>query len=89
MIRESGRSDTLDWESFNPALGVLRGTFELAGNYIVSVYRSDNGVYSGTETLIQTGEYSYDNVGVSFENGRKMSSWTAVIKGTVVKEGVE
>lgn len=67
---------TLKWESSNPALGTLRGTFEIVGDSIISTYRSDDGVYSGAETLIQIDEKTYYNVGVSFKNGAKMSSWS-------------
>lgn len=79
-ISESECASTLLWESFNPALGTLRGSFEIIGNSIVSHYTSQDGVYSGTETLVQRSLDEYYNVGVSFCNGKKMSSWTAMLK---------
>lgn len=78
-IFSTEQDTTLRWESYNPALGMLRGTFEMIGNWIISYYRSENGVYSGTETLLQKSASEYENAGVSFRNGMKMSSWTAVL----------
>ena len=80
QIHRSDEETTLEWESFNPALGTLRGTFEIIGDSIISFYTSEDGVYSGTETLTQQDEATYYNVGVSFHNGKKMSSWTALLK---------
>ena len=39
-IARTETPDTLCWESYNPALGTLRGTFEIVGPCIVSIYRS-------------------------------------------------
>ena len=82
IIRETGRAGTLAWESVNPALGTLRGTFEIVGECIVSSYVSDDGIFSGTETLRQLDESTYENVGVSFQGRKRMSAWTALIKAT-------
>lgn len=76
-IFPSSSNMTLRWESSNPKLGTLTGTFEIIGDSIISTYRSKDGVYSGTETLIQIDEKTYYNVGISFRNGERMSSWTA------------
>lgn len=76
-IQATDRPETLAWESRNPALGTLRGTFEFVDDAIISFYQSDDGVYSGTETLLLNADRSYFNAGASFRNGRKMSSWTA------------
>ena len=45
VIRETDRPFTLTWQSFNPVLGVLEGTFELAGESILSRYVSRDRVY--------------------------------------------
>ncbi len=71
---------TLRWESYNPALGMLRGTFELFGDAIMSHYTSTDGVYSGAETLLQKSAETYENTGVSFQNGRRLSAWTATLR---------
>ncbi len=71
---------TLSWTSFNPALGQLSGTFSIIGNSIISIYSSENGTYSGSETLMQIDPTTYHNVGVAFHNGVRMSAWTALLK---------
>ena len=63
----------------NPVLGVLEGTFELAGESILSRYVSRDRVYSGCEVLTLQADGSYHNAGVSMKNGRRMSAWTAVL----------
>lgn len=78
-ISSSEKRHTLNWKSYNPALGVLRGSFEVIGDCIISHYKSEDGMYSGTETLFYKDEKHYYNAGVSFCNGKKMSSWTAVL----------
>ena len=72
-------SGSLTWQSFNPVLGVLEGTFELAGESILSRYVSRDRVYSGCEVLTLQADGSYHNAGVSMKNGRRMSAWTAVL----------
>lgn len=79
-LQETGSPETIRWESHNPALGKLEGTFEVIGNKIISFYTSENGIYSGTETLIQLDEDTYENVGVSFQNGQRMSAWAVTLK---------
>jgi len=79
-IHATDDKTTLIWESFNPALGVLKGKFEVVGDSIVSIYTSDSGVFSGSETLIKVDDDTYDNVGVAFKNGEKISSWRALLK---------
>ena len=78
-ISSSEKRHTLNWKSYNPALGVLGGSFEVIGDCIISHYKSEDGMYSGTETLFYKDEKHYYNAGVSFCNGKKMSSWTAVL----------
>lgn len=77
---ERVNEQTLRWASYNPALGTLKGTFEVIGDAILSHYISTDGVYSGTETLLQKDERTYENVGVSFKNGERMSAWTATLR---------
>ena len=79
VIRETDRPFTLTWQSINPVLGVLEGTFELAGESILSRYVSRDRVYSGCEVLTLQADGSYHNAGVSMKNGRRMSAWTAVL----------
>ena len=79
VIRETDRPFTLTWQSFNPVLGVLEGTFELAGESILSRYVSRDRVCSGCEVLTLQADGSYHNSGVAMKNGRRMSAWTAVL----------
>ncbi len=78
-IRPTEKKLTLEWESFNPALGTLKGTFEFIGESIVSYYQSEDETYTGTEILTEKDEKTYYNTGVSFRNGKKMSAWTALL----------
>lgn len=80
MIHATDNKTTLTWKSYNPALGVLKGKFEIVGDSIVSIYTSDSGVFKGSEILIKVDDDTYDNVGVAFKNGEKMSSWRALLK---------
>ena len=79
-IRETDRPLTLAWQSVNPALGVLEGTFELAGASILSRHTSRDRLYSGCEVLILREDGHYDNAGVAMKGGRRMSAWTAVLR---------
>lgn len=78
-IKGTDKQNTLAWQSFNPALGTLQGTFEIVGDSIISFYQSEDGTYMGTETLMQLAERKYYNAGISFCRRQKMSSWTAII----------
>ena len=80
VIRETDRPFTLAWESCNPALGVLEGTCEFAGESILSRYVSPDRVYSGCEVLTLQGGGRYYNAGVSMKHGRRMSAWTAILR---------
>ena len=71
---------TLAWQSVNPALGVLEGTFEFAGESILSRYLSPDRMYSGCEVLTLQGDGSYYNAGAALKDGRRMSAWTAVLR---------
>lgn len=81
QIHGTDRPYTLAWRSFNPALGELEGTFELAGESILSRYVSRDRVYSGCEVLTLREDGSYYNAGISMKNGRRMSAWTARLTG--------
>ena len=82
-IAPSDSPDTLCWQSPNPAIGTLCGTFEIVGPCIVSACRSADGRYSAAETLRQVDADTYENVGVSFADGKRMSAWTARLTRTI------
>ena len=79
-ISQAEDPSTLRWTSHNPALGTLTGTFTCVSDCIISVYTSQDGAYSGAETLWLQEDGSYYNVGVSLCRGSRMSSWTAVLR---------
>ena len=68
-----------DLAVLQPGAGRAGGTFELAGESILSRYVSRDRVYSGCEVLTLQADGSYHNAGVSMKNGRRMSAWTAVL----------
>ena len=71
---------TYTWESYNPELGTLRGSFSVLSDYILSLYVSEDGTFSGTEALRQVAPYTYENAGACFCKGVRLSSWVAVIR---------
>ena len=79
-IAAGDRPDVLAWTSLNPALGVLRGAFEIAGAAIFSHYASENGAYSGQETLLFRDAQTYENAGIAFCDGKRLSAWTALLR---------
>ena len=63
------------WTSENPALGTLIGSFMIINDTILSKYQSEDGQYSGVESLIITNSNFYKNRGFAFHNKQKLSSW--------------
>lgn len=80
ILAEGDAPGQLHWTSYNPALGALRGTFEAVGTAIFSRYASEDGAYSGQETLLQRDMDTYDNAGIAYCHGRRMSAWTALLR---------
>lgn len=63
------------WSSVNPALGKLTGKFMIIGDTILSSYQSEDGQYSGSESLLLIDPKLYRNRGFAFQNKSKLSSW--------------
>ena len=72
-------SDFTTWESFNPALGALRGHFIVIGNAILSSCTSADSRYTGTEFLLQEAADRYINHGTLFSANAKISSWALTL----------
>jgi hypothetical protein len=72
-------SDFTKWESFNPALGALRGHFIVIGNAILSSCTSADSRYTGAEFLLQEDADRYINRGTLFSASAKISSWTLTL----------
>lgn len=79
IIPVAAGSDFTAWESFNPALGALRGHFIVIGNAILSSCMSVDARYSGTEFLLQEAEDRYINRGALYSANGKISSWALTL----------
>lgn len=83
IIPFAAGSDFTAWESFNPALGALRGHFIVIGNAILSSCTSADTRYTGTEFLLQEAEDRYINRGTLFSASGKISSWALTLSRKV------
>lgn len=79
VIPFAAGSDFTAWESFNPALGMLRGHFIVIGDAILSSCASADSRYTGTEFLLQETADRYLNRGTLFSASGKISSWTLTL----------
>jgi hypothetical protein len=68
------------WMSDDSTLGKLHGTFTVVDSAIISMYRSEQGGYQGTEHLRQVGPDEYDAYGVLLMEDRRLSSWHVTLK---------
>ena len=75
----TGKTST-HWKSSNRLLGSLKGHFVIVGDSILSLFRSENGRYSGTEWLQMVGEGTYRNRGVLLDGDRMLSSWAMELR---------
>lgn len=67
------------WTSENATLGKLHGVFTIAGPCILSLYRSEQGGYHGTEHLRQIAPDQYEAAGVLMMEDRRLSSWHVLL----------
>ncbi|MGD9488295.1 MAG: hypothetical protein AB7W47_09755 [Calditrichaceae bacterium] len=67
--------DFTTWKSINPVFGLLTGRFVVIADSILSVYGSENGIISGSESLLQINNRLYRNWGFVFKGTDKLSSW--------------
>jgi hypothetical protein len=63
------------WSSRNRVLGNLTGHFVILKDSILSLFRSEEGRYSGTEWLQMVGEGIYQSRRVLLIGDRVLSSW--------------
>lgn len=68
-------SDHTTWQSFNPVIGELKGRIVIVDDSLISVYKSEDGQYSGSEYLLRVSETVYSNRGFAFKDTEKISSW--------------
>jgi len=67
---------TIQWHSHNPAVGELSGVFALAGDTIMSWFRSADGRAVGSEHLTQLARDRYQARGVFLMAGEVASTWS-------------
>ncbi|MFC2134135.1 hypothetical protein ACFLTH_05915 [Bacteroidota bacterium] len=77
-FKENGK--TAFWKSENPIFGALKGSFLIHGEYIVSLFESEDKIYSGSEYLIFVDKKHYRYRGVIFGADKKYASWTLEMK---------
>jgi hypothetical protein len=70
------------WTSHNPALGRLIGRFVLLRDAIVSTFESQDGAYTGSETLLQVAADAYRCRGILMRGGVLVSSWALELERT-------
>ncbi len=68
--------DATSWSAASDALGKLTGRMVRAGDAILSLYRSEDSEYAGTEFWFRISGILYRNWGTLFRGGDKLSSWT-------------
>jgi hypothetical protein len=71
-----GDTNILAWRSQNPGIGVLNGRFVVAGDTIMSLFRSEDGTFAGSEHLTRIDSDRYHARGVFGASGEVVSSWS-------------
>lgn len=67
------------WRSENPALGSLEGSFSVVGDTILSIYRSEDGSVTGTESLRRVRRDRYQVRGALVGRIGRLSSWAVTL----------
>lgn len=80
IIPFASGKDFTSWTSSSPTLGFFLGRFIVVDDSILSVYRSKDGEYSGTEYLRKIDEVLYLNRGAFMDNDKKLSSWAVELR---------
>ena len=70
-----GERDFTGWSADHDVLGKLTGRLILVGDAIVSLYRSEDSEYAGTESWLRISSILYRNWGTLFRGSDKLSSW--------------
>jgi hypothetical protein len=70
-----GTSPVLEWASASPTMGPVTGTFAVVDDAIVSMYRSRDGGYRGSETYRHLPDGGYDCTGVLLRGRKLLSAW--------------
>jgi len=81
---EEGLSTT-SWKSSNPAVGELTGSFILVDDAILSVCRSGDGLFGGSEFILRVDDEQYLNRGAFLRKNERLSSWSVILRK--IKDG--
>jgi len=65
-----------EWTTRNPHLGILTGHLVIVNEAILSLCRSENGLFTGCETFLRIDDEMYGSWGTLFRQGERISSWT-------------
>jgi len=76
---EKGKTAT-SWTTLNPDIGILAGRFVIVNEAILSFCRSENGLFTGCETLVRIDSETYKNWGTLFREKERISSWSLRLK---------
>ncbi len=68
--------EVLPWLSENASLGTLSGVFTVAGDAILSFFRSADGVHAGSETVARLAPDRYHAWGILTSEGAVVSTWS-------------
>ena len=75
-----GGEDASPWQSVNPVMGYLFGMIAVVGDTILSRFVSEDGEYSGMESMRMIDADTYENRVALFKRDQKISSWSMELK---------
>jgi hypothetical protein len=75
-------SRVVPWQSHNPALGRLTGTFFIADDAIMSSFRSGDSKYVGSEHMNYLAPDRYHAHGLFLASGAVVSAWSMELSRT-------
>lgn len=70
------------WESTDQSFGRFFGELIIEDEYIISVFHSEDNLYSGSEYMQMIDADHYKNKGVIFKGKVKLSSWSLKLNKT-------
>jgi hypothetical protein len=69
-------ADSTLWSSRNPATGPIDGRFFIVDDTILSIYASEDGVFTGSEFFLHLDPDRYLNRGALFQQQKRVSAWS-------------
>lgn len=80
MAPFSPQEVTQQWEAINPAVGIMKGSFVVVGDVILSRYASEDGLIKGVESFRQIEPQGYECRGAALMEGRAVHRWELAFK---------